>query len=159
MKTLSLNVAIIYSANLFTGNLLELLLPYLSYRYKYKKESEASKDEMSVPEREYLLDKVHLFPRFRSLLAPVSLLYYLHSLLYIQILIFALLYVLSHIHAPLSCVPVYSHLYDITVRRDVSQPSRLRRSSNQLRISGLIRISTAHGCLLRTHRGLLGNPL
>ncbi|KAJ1427837.1 calcium-activated chloride channel-domain-containing protein [Ochromonadaceae sp. CCMP2298] len=58
MKTLSLNVGVIYGVNLFFGNFLELLLPYLSYRYKYKKESEASKDDMSVPEREYLLDKV-----------------------------------------------------------------------------------------------------
>mmetsp|Transcript_16135 Transcript_16135/g.35740 ORF Transcript_16135/g.35740 Transcript_16135/m.35740 type:complete len:809 (-) Transcript_16135:1244-3670(-) len=57
MKTLSLNVGVIYGVNLFFGNFLELLLPYLSYRYKYKKESEASKDDMSVPEREYLLDK------------------------------------------------------------------------------------------------------
>lgn len=61
MSTLAINLAIIFGSRLVSGNILELLIPYLSYQYKYKAEMAKSEGKISRPEREFLLDPVSLF--------------------------------------------------------------------------------------------------
>jgi hypothetical protein len=59
MSTLTINLAIIFGSRLVTGNLLELLIPYLSYQYKYQQEMKKNTEgSISRPEREFLLDPV-----------------------------------------------------------------------------------------------------
>lgn len=57
MSTLTINLAIIFGSRLISGNLLELLLPYLSYQYKYRKEMLLYSGKITRPEKEFLLDK------------------------------------------------------------------------------------------------------
>eukprot|EP00600_Ochromonadales_sp_CCMP1393_P002315 CAMPEP_0174981828 /NCGR_PEP_ID=MMETSP0004_2-20121128/16120_1 /TAXON_ID=420556 /ORGANISM="Ochromonas sp., Strain CCMP1393" /LENGTH=728 /DNA_ID=CAMNT_0016233643 /DNA_START=101 /DNA_END=2287 /DNA_ORIENTATION=+ len=57
MRSLAVNVFIIFGSRLFSGNLLELVIPYISYRYKYREEMKTSSGIMSVPEKEFLLDQ------------------------------------------------------------------------------------------------------
>jgi hypothetical protein len=59
MSTLAINLAIIFGTRLVVGNIMELVLPYASYLYKYREESKRANSEMSQPEKEYLLDKVN----------------------------------------------------------------------------------------------------
>lgn len=56
MEPLAVNLAIIFGSRLITGNFLELLLPYLSYQFKYNAELVTRGGKMSRPEREHLLD-------------------------------------------------------------------------------------------------------
>jgi anoctamin-10/anoctamin-7 len=56
MTVLALNLAIVYGSRLVTGNLTELFIPYLSYKYRYNKEILTSSAEMSRPEKEFYLD-------------------------------------------------------------------------------------------------------
>jgi len=56
MSLLAINLAIIFGSRLLTGNLLELLLPYLSYQYKYRTQILVHGDALSRPEKEYMLD-------------------------------------------------------------------------------------------------------
>ena len=58
MSSLATNLGIIFGSRLVIGNLTELLLPYLSYQYKLKKELSGATGVMSRPEREFLLDPV-----------------------------------------------------------------------------------------------------
>ena len=58
MSLLAINLAIIFGSRLLTGNLLELLLPYLSYQYKYRTEILVYGDQLSRPEKEFMLDPV-----------------------------------------------------------------------------------------------------
>jgi hypothetical protein len=58
MMSLSNNLAIIYGTRLVVGNLTELLLPYLSYQYKYKYQMRNFTGKMSRPEKEFLLEPV-----------------------------------------------------------------------------------------------------
>jgi hypothetical protein len=58
MSLLAINLAIIFGSRLLTGNLLELLLPYLSYQYKYRTQILVHGDALSRPEKEYMLDPV-----------------------------------------------------------------------------------------------------
>jgi hypothetical protein len=68
MSSLAINLAVIFGSRLVTGNLLELLIPYLSYQYKYRKEIAKHGERISRPEKELLLDRV----RFCFFLFPVS---------------------------------------------------------------------------------------
>ena len=56
MSVLAINLAIVYGSRLITGNITELLLPYLSYLYRYNAEILTSSAEMSRPEKEFYLD-------------------------------------------------------------------------------------------------------
>ncbi len=56
MTVLAVNLAIVYGSRLVTGNLTELFIPYLSYKYRYNKEILTSSAEMSRPEKEFYLD-------------------------------------------------------------------------------------------------------
>ncbi len=58
MATLAINLAIIFGSRLVSGNVLELLIPYLSYQFKYKREMLRSEGIISRPEREFMLDPV-----------------------------------------------------------------------------------------------------
>lgn len=58
MSSLAINLAIIFGSRLVTGNLFELLIPYLSYQYKYTKEVAKHGWKMSRPEKELMLDRV-----------------------------------------------------------------------------------------------------
>jgi hypothetical protein len=58
MGPLAINLAIIFGSRLLTGNLFELLIPYLSYQYKYRTEILFHGDKISRPEKEFLLDRV-----------------------------------------------------------------------------------------------------
>jgi hypothetical protein len=58
MSSLAINLAIIFGSRLLTGNLFELLIPYLSYQYKYRTEILLHGDKISRPEKEFLLDRV-----------------------------------------------------------------------------------------------------
>ena len=60
MSTLAINLAIIFGSRLVSGNIFELLIPYLSYQYKYKAEMAKSEGKISRPEREFLLDPVSI---------------------------------------------------------------------------------------------------
>lgn len=53
---------------LFVGNIMELLIPYASYWFKYRNEVQRATGDMSQPEREYLLDKVSTVDRWQQLL-------------------------------------------------------------------------------------------
>lgn len=59
MSSLTINLATIFGTRLVVGNIMELLLPYISYCYKYREEVKKAMGEMSQPENEYLLDKVN----------------------------------------------------------------------------------------------------
>ena len=59
MSSLTINLATIFGTRLVVGNIMELLIPYLSYCYKYREEVRKALGEMSQPENEYLLDKVN----------------------------------------------------------------------------------------------------
>ena len=61
MQALATNLGIIFGSQLVVGNLTELLIPYLSYQYKLKKEMEGVEGKMSRPEREFLLAPVSHF--------------------------------------------------------------------------------------------------
>lgn len=56
MSVLAINLAIIFGSRLATGNLMELLIPYLSYQYKYSKQMLLYGDKISRPEKEHMLD-------------------------------------------------------------------------------------------------------
>lgn len=58
MKSLALNLAIIFGSRLFSGNLMELLLPYVSFQFKYHNEMLKTEGKMTRAEKEYLLDRV-----------------------------------------------------------------------------------------------------
>jgi hypothetical protein len=58
MSVLAINLAIIFGSRLATGNLMELLIPYLSYQYKYSKQMVLYGDKISRPEKEHMLDPV-----------------------------------------------------------------------------------------------------
>lgn len=58
MKSLSSNLAIIYGTRLVVGNLTELLMPYLSFQYKYRKQIASFGGKMSRPEKEFFLQPV-----------------------------------------------------------------------------------------------------
>jgi hypothetical protein len=58
MSGLTINLAMIFGTRLVVGNVMELLIPYVSYLYKYREEAKRAKGTMSQPENEYLLDKV-----------------------------------------------------------------------------------------------------
>lgn len=56
MSVLAINLAIIFGSRLVTGNLLELLIPYLSYQFRYKRQIKQSEGTITRPEKEYLLE-------------------------------------------------------------------------------------------------------
>lgn len=67
------------------GNIMELLIPYVSYLYKYRNEVKKATGHMSQPENEYLLDKVlQIHVRWLSLyiVGFVSLYYLLVTAIY-----------------------------------------------------------------------------
>lgn len=57
MSILAINLAIIFGTRMIAGNIFQLLIPYLSYQYKYKKELENANGKMTRPEKEYLLSQ------------------------------------------------------------------------------------------------------
>jgi len=57
MDVLGQNVAVILASRLFTGNLLEVGLPYYRYHTKYKKDIQEGEGLMTRPEQEHLLDQ------------------------------------------------------------------------------------------------------
>ena len=61
MKALSLNLAIIFGTRLVVGNLTEMLIPYLSYQFKYRSQILIHGGKMSRPEKEFLLERVSSF--------------------------------------------------------------------------------------------------
>jgi hypothetical protein len=60
MNALTVNLAIIFLTRLISGNIMELLLPYLSYKYKYVKLLTKNWGKISRPEAEARLEKVVL---------------------------------------------------------------------------------------------------
>lgn len=58
MESLAVNLGIIYGSRLITGNLLELLLPYLTFQFKYRTKILIHGGKISRPEKEFLLDPV-----------------------------------------------------------------------------------------------------
>jgi len=58
MGALTINLAIIFLVRLVSGNAMELLLPYLSYRFKYLKLIMTHWGKISRPEAEARLEKV-----------------------------------------------------------------------------------------------------
>ena len=60
MSGLTINLATIFGTRLVVGNIMELLLPYVSYQFKYREEVKRATGDMSQPEDEYLLDKVSM---------------------------------------------------------------------------------------------------
>lgn len=57
--SLSINLAIIFGIRLVSGNFFELLIPYLSYQYKFVRKYK-SNSMFSRPEKEFMLEKVLL---------------------------------------------------------------------------------------------------
>eukprot|EP01031_Cornospumella_fuschlensis_P027354 gene27354-33040_t len=57
MSTLTINLAIIFFTRLVTGNALEILIPYLSYKFKYLKLIAMHWGKISRPEAEARLEK------------------------------------------------------------------------------------------------------
>jgi hypothetical protein len=60
MSTLAINLAIIFGSRLVSGNIVELLIPYVLFQFKYRDVMKKTKEigEMSRPEKEFLLDPV-----------------------------------------------------------------------------------------------------
>ncbi len=59
MFPLSMNLGIIFASRLVSGNIMELLLPYLTYRYRLaamKKSLSGDESLLTQAEREFLLD-------------------------------------------------------------------------------------------------------
>eukprot|EP01030_Chromulinospumella_sphaerica_P005306 gene5306-5189_t len=55
MQPLAYNLAVIFGSRLVSGNLTELLIPYLTYQYQYLAEVLRYGDAITRPEKEYLL--------------------------------------------------------------------------------------------------------
>lgn len=60
MEALAINLAIIYGTRLASSQIIGLLIPYLSYQYKYRKETEHHAGRMTRPEKEFLLQPYDL---------------------------------------------------------------------------------------------------
>jgi hypothetical protein len=55
MESLSINLAIIYGSRLATGNVLGLIMPYITYQFRYRHLGKV--DGITRPEKEYLLQQ------------------------------------------------------------------------------------------------------
>lgn len=60
MEALAINLAIIYGTRLASSQVTGLLIPYLQYQYKYRKETENHAGRMTRPEKEFLLQPYDL---------------------------------------------------------------------------------------------------
>lgn len=59
LQSLATNLATLYITQVVVGNTLELLLPYLGYKYKYHFYIKKNVNKISRPEIEYLLEPVN----------------------------------------------------------------------------------------------------
>lgn len=59
LRSLAINLATLYISQVFVGNTLELLLPYLGYQYKYFTRIKESTGKISRPEIEFMLVPVN----------------------------------------------------------------------------------------------------
>mmetsp|Transcript_10913 Transcript_10913/g.16433 ORF Transcript_10913/g.16433 Transcript_10913/m.16433 type:complete len:222 (+) Transcript_10913:1469-2134(+) len=60
LRSLAINLATLYISQVFVGNTLELLLPFLSYQYKYFTHIKKATGNISRPEIEYMLEPYDL---------------------------------------------------------------------------------------------------
>ena len=58
MSILGTNLAIIFGTRIVSGNISELLVPYVMYKLKMRKEAKEGSGDISRPEAEYMLDEV-----------------------------------------------------------------------------------------------------
>ena len=58
LTSLAINLATLYISQVIVGNTLELLIPYLMYKYKYYTYIKKNVDRISRPEVEFLLEPV-----------------------------------------------------------------------------------------------------
>eukprot|EP01039_Chlorochromonas_danica_P004477 gene4477-4905_t len=75
MSSLTLNLGIIFLIRLVSGNALELLIPYLSYRFKYLKLMATHAGKISRPESEARLEKYDLLSSSLEDYAEVAIQY------------------------------------------------------------------------------------
>ena len=58
VTALATNLATLYISQVLVGNVLELLIPYLTFKYKYHTYIKKNVDKISRPEVEFLLEPV-----------------------------------------------------------------------------------------------------
>jgi hypothetical protein len=116
MSGLTINLATIFGTRLLVGNIMELLIPYLSYLYKYREETKRARGHMSQPENEFLLDKVMSYTT-RCCTA--------HLLCWSD-----------------SCA---RSLRCCAVRPNVVEPGGLRGGGDRVRVHGAVRVRPARG--------------
>ena len=58
METLAINLGIIYGSRLVVGNIMELVIPYFSFQFKYRTKILIHGGKITRPEKEFMLDPV-----------------------------------------------------------------------------------------------------
>jgi len=67
LRSLAINLATLYISQVFVGNTSELLLPFLSYQYKYFTRTKKETGNISRPEIEYRLEPVNANNPFENM--------------------------------------------------------------------------------------------